>query len=245
MSQANLSRPRRILLATDLTPRCDRALDRAVQLAEEFQAELIAAYIMAPTDTPQYYLDRSRRSWGRIPDPVERMGWRLRRDLGSAPYSIRAIVEEGDPAERLVDLATRENCDLVVTGNAGPESLSRMIFGSTITRLIRGLKLPVLMVHDRPVRSYRNILIATDFSEASLQALQSTAALFPTSVLTLFHAYDIPYASFILDRDIEQELRSIERDITARFMSYARIDPDVKTRAAVVIEHGSPDTLLD
>ncbi|WP_413629932.1 universal stress protein [Novosphingobium sp. JCM 18896] len=161
-----------------LTPRCDRALDRAVQLAEEFQAELGAAYIMAPTDTPEYYLDRSRRSWGRIPDSVERMGWRLRRDLGSALYPIRAIVEEGAPAERLVDLATRENCDLVVTGNAGPESLSRMIIGSTITRLIRGLKLPVLMVHDRSVRSYRNILIATDFSEASLQALQSTAALF-------------------------------------------------------------------
>ncbi|MCW1432060.1 universal stress protein [Novosphingobium sp. JCM 18896] len=28
-------------------------------------------------------------------------------------------------------------------------------------------------------------------------------------------------------------------------MSDARIDPEVKTRATVVIEHGSPDTLLD
>src|SRR5688572_30512216 len=34
------SRPSRILLATDLTSRCDRALDRAVQLAREWDAQL-------------------------------------------------------------------------------------------------------------------------------------------------------------------------------------------------------------
>lgn len=34
--------PRRIILATDLSARCDRALDRAAALASAWQAELIA-----------------------------------------------------------------------------------------------------------------------------------------------------------------------------------------------------------
>ncbi|WP_037489633.1 universal stress protein [Sphingobium indicum] len=236
--------PRRILVATDLTPRSDRALDRAVQLAAEFGAELIAAHILDPAETPQYFVDRSRRSWRRIPDPVERMRWQLRRDLGGASEGIRVIVEEGNPAEKLIDLAIREQCDLIVTGDAGPESLSRMIFGSTINRIVRGSTAPVLMVHDRPTRRYRDIVIATDFTEASLQALQTVAAFFPTSDLTLFHGYDIPYAGFIVDRDIESELRSIEKEITTKFMADARITPNVKSRTAVMIEHGSPDALL-
>ncbi|MDE8652817.1 universal stress protein [Novosphingobium album (ex Liu et al. 2023)] len=244
MTEPTFIQPRKILVATDLTPRCDRAVDRAVQLAEEFGAELIAAHIMDPTETPQYYIDRSRRSWRRLPDPVERMRWRLKRDLAGASEKIRVIVEEGNPAEKLVDLAIREQCDLIVTGDAGPESLSRMIFGSTVNRIVRGSTAPVLMVHDRPTRRYRDIVIATDFSEASLQALRSVAAFFPKSDLTLFHGYDIPYAGFIVDRDIESELRSIEKEITAKFMSDPRIEPKMKSRTAVVIQHGSPEALL-
>lgn len=243
MTELSFSQPRKILVATDLSPRCDRAVDRAVQLAEEFGAELIAAHIMEPADTRQYYLERSRRSWRRTPDPLERMQWRLKRDLAGACERIHAIVEEGDVAEKLVEIAAREACDLIVTGDVGPESLNRMLFGSTVNRIVRGSTAPVLMVHDKPTQCYRNIAVATDFSAASLEALQVAAALFPKSDLTLFHAYDIPYAGF-LDRDIASELRGIETDITAKFMGDPRIGPDLKNRTAVVIEHGSADALL-
>ena len=172
------------------------------------------------------------------------MQWRLRRDLAGSCERIRPIVEEGDPATKLIELAAREKCDLIITGDAGPESLSRMVFGSTVNRIVRGATAPVLMVHDRPMRHYRDIVVATDFSEASLEALQAAAAFFPKSRLTLFHAYDIPYAGFILDRDIESELRAIEQEITTKFMSDPRIGPDLKSRTTVVIEHGSPEVLL-
>ena len=38
--------PKKILLATDLSPRCDRALDRAVLLAELWQAKLIILNVL-------------------------------------------------------------------------------------------------------------------------------------------------------------------------------------------------------
>jgi nucleotide-binding universal stress UspA family protein len=234
----------KILLATDLASRCDRALDRAVQLAEQLGAELIAACVMDPGDTPQFYLDRSRRSWRRIPDPTERMRWRLKRDLSSTSDKIRTIVVEGDPAEKLVEIANQESCDLIVTGTARAESLGRMLFGSTVNRVLREVTAPILVVHDRPAGPYRDIVIATDFSDASINALNMAATLFPSSALTLFHGYDIPFGGFIVDRDIKSELRSLEKDIVTKFLNDERIDAALKDRLAVVIEHGTPDTLL-
>src|SRR3546814_18327881 len=83
--------------------------------------------------------------------------------------NMRFIVEEGEPAEKLVEIAAREECDLIVTGAARQESIERMIWGSTIIRLVRGSPVPVLMVQDRGTRPYRRITVATDFSEASFQ----------------------------------------------------------------------------
>lgn len=238
------AKPRKILLATDLTSRCDRALDRAVQLAEQLGGELVAACVMDPGDTPQFYLDRTRRSWRRIPDPAERMRWRLKRDLSSASDEIRIVVVEGDPAEKIAEIANRENVDLIVTGTARAESLGRMLFGSTVNRVLREVTAPILVVHDRPAGPYRDIVIATDFSNASIGALNTVARLFPSGELTLFHGYDIPFAGFIVDRDIKSELRSMEKEITAKFLNDERIDAALKDRLAVVIEHGTPDTLL-
>src|SRR3546814_16362426 len=108
-----IAKPRRILLATDLTSRCDRALDRASQLASEWDAELVAAHVVDPAHTPQFHVDRSRRRWRRIHDPLARMRWRIRRDLAGDMENIRFILATGEPAEKHVELAAREACDKI------------------------------------------------------------------------------------------------------------------------------------
>jgi hypothetical protein len=42
--------PRRVLLATDLGARCDRALDRAAALASGWQAELVVVHALEEVD---------------------------------------------------------------------------------------------------------------------------------------------------------------------------------------------------
>src|SRR3546814_9160709 len=61
-----------------------------------------------PIYTPQFHVDRSRRRWRRIHDPLERMRWRIRRDLAGDMENMRFILEEGEPAEKLVEIAARE-----------------------------------------------------------------------------------------------------------------------------------------
>ena len=42
--------PKKILLATDLSARCDRALDRANQLVADWQAELVVLHVLDPAE---------------------------------------------------------------------------------------------------------------------------------------------------------------------------------------------------
>jgi nucleotide-binding universal stress UspA family protein len=234
----------KILLATDMTARCDRALDRATQLADELGAELVIAHVMDSVSTAQFDFDRTRRSWRKIPDPTERMLWRLRRDLAGKYGDIRAIVVEGNPAEQLARTAEHEQCDLIVTGTASSESLGRMLLGSTVNRVLREVTIPILVVHDRPAGPYRNIAVATDFSEASVQALLTAAALFPRSDLTLFHAYDIPYAGFIVERDINHALREMHKEASLHLHADERIAPTLKEKIRIDIEQGTAEELL-
>ena len=48
--------PRHLLLATDLSARCDRALDRAAQLAREWYADLLAVNVLNPAASPDQAL---------------------------------------------------------------------------------------------------------------------------------------------------------------------------------------------
>lgn len=234
--------PRRILLATDLSCRCDRALDRAVQLAGAWQADLIAGTIVEPG--PADVLDQPRRSWRRQANPVERMRWRLSRDVASVADDIRVVVETGEPAARLIEVAEREDCDLIVTGIARDETLGRMLLGNTVTRLVRGAAVPILVVRDRPLAPYRRIVVATDFSEASIQAMLAASAFLPDAVLTLFHGHDIPYAGYLADRDFTREMQALAREAKEKLRADGRIDPALLDTLEVVVEHGAPETLI-
>ena len=69
--------------------------------------------------------------------------------MANAPGDIRAIVEEGGTAEALIAIAQRQNCDPIVAGRTGAESLSRILWGSTVNRLLRVLATPVPVAHDK------------------------------------------------------------------------------------------------
>jgi len=232
--------PRRILLATDLSCRCDRALDRAVQLAADWHAELIAAYVVEPDSSSE--LARERKPL--FTSLVDRMRRRLRRDLASVADDIRAVVEQGEPAETLLAIAAREECYLIVTGVARDETLGRMLLGSTVNQLVRGSPVPVLVVRDRPVRPYRNILVATDFSPASLQALLSASKLFDAQRMTLFHAYDVPFGGLLKDRDFSQDLRTVKEESGVPFLDDERLNPQLRAQTDIVVERGTPESAI-
>ncbi|GGJ49251.1 universal stress protein [Sphingopyxis bauzanensis] len=239
---AESTSPRRILLATDLSCRSDRALDRAFALAEQWAAELIAVTVAETTATDM--LDERPRKWRRQADTTERMRWRLARDVGGKATNIRMIVAEGEAASAISAIAQREQCDLIVTGFGHDATLGRIFLGSTVDRLVRETRIPILVVRERTAGAYARVLATTDASEESLEALRVASALFPAAALTLFHAFDYPYSSLIDDRDFSHETGLKEAELNQLLQSGTFQRDPLKQAVKTVARFGSPEALL-
>ena len=188
------SPPASLMLATDLSPRCDRALDRAAGLAQEWKAELIVAHVLDPAAHPDQALAWAADTGG-DGDALHIARRQIDRDLAGLPVRAEVrIMKSRDISETIRNMATVSGVGLVVAGVARYELLGRFLLGSSVERLARTLAQPLLIVRNRPHAPYRRIVVATDFSEASRNALLTAAQLFPGCELTAFHAYLPPFA---------------------------------------------------
>ncbi|SCW86806.1 Nucleotide-binding universal stress protein, UspA family [Sphingobium faniae] len=239
--------PRRMALATDLSHRCDRALDRALLVARAWQAELTVIHALAPPETMTLFGSlRDLPSWRRPPDPVRKARDRIYRDLvREDPHvDIAVHVETGSPAEVVLEAARESHAELIVTGIARDELLARMFLGDTVDQLIRKSPVPVLIVRDRAFEPYHTMLVATDFSESSRVALETAIRFFPDTGLSLFHAYDVPFAGYLGRAEVEKQFEGYGKDAADKFLAEAGLTPDAARKVSHMIEHGVPEALL-
>lgn len=239
--------PNRIALATDLSHRCDRALDRALVLAKAWQAELMVIHALAePEDAPLFGRLQDLPSWRRPSDPVRAARDRLYRDLvGEEPdVDITVHVETGPPAPVVLKAAAAADAGVIVTGVARDELLARILLGDTVERLIRKSPVPVLIVRDRVFEPYRHVVVATDFSESSRVAFETAFRFFPNAGISLFHAYDVPFAGYLGRSEIEKQFENYGKDAVEKFLQEAGLAPDQIGQVSQMIEHGVPEALL-
>lgn len=241
---ASFSPPRTILLATDLSARCDRALDRAVQLARQWRARLVALTVVdAGTLSAERVRATPLPSWATAPDdPMQRAFQRLRRDACAEDVEIIPRVEEGRVGEVLARVAAEEDAGLIVTGIARNESLGRTVLGSTVDWLARHATVPVLVVRDRVRGAYRNVVVASDFSASSRLALDASLALFPGVETTLFHAFDVPFAGMMdtTRTSAIENARTTALAEGARLLDAAGLAPEQRARVRLMAEQGEP-----
>jgi len=133
-----------ILLATDGSPNCEAAVDRAIQLAKEQSANLTAVSVVYTNDE---YLALA-------PGIVENLIGKAKEKLAmitqkgkEADIAINTIVKEGEAYEAITTLAQKSNVDLIVMGSHGKKRLQRLLMGSVTERTIGYATCPVLVVH--------------------------------------------------------------------------------------------------
>ena len=177
------AKPRRIMLATDLTPAGDRAFDRAVELADELDAELTIRHVVEPSSARPWGMDRRIRN-------AETEMDRLIRSERVSPRVGRPVIV-GDPGDRTQEHAHQIGCDCLVTGLAHGKILGDKLLGGAAARIVRRATQPCLAVRRRPEDVYRSIVSAMDFSEAAQAALRHGRVLFSSARLTVLHAYGL------------------------------------------------------
>ncbi|MDA8215884.1 MAG: universal stress protein [Nitrospiraceae bacterium] len=85
---------------------------------------------------------------------------------------IKTVCEEGEPHERIIDLAEAENCELIVMGRRGLSRLERALVGSVTARVIGHSHIDVLVVPSTTEIGWKKILLATDGSKYSKAAAE-------------------------------------------------------------------------
>ena len=129
-----------ILVGTDTTAAADLAVEGAAQLARDRGAELLVLYVQPGSDLravvdpdraadPSAYLARMTT---RFPDVVT-----------------RTRVEQGEPADRICDVAAQELADTIVVGNRGAQGGRWHVRDSVPNMILRHAPCSVFIVDTR------------------------------------------------------------------------------------------------
>src|SRR4051794_30515881 len=173
-----------IVTATDFSTRSHRALRQAGLLARARRAELHLVHVV-DEDLPADLARMEEREAQRV----------LTEQIGSMPElpdeRCSATVIRGHPFDGILRTAAAVDADLVVMGAHRKQFLRDIFTGTTIERVIRGGKYPVLMVNNEAQRQYERVLVPTDLSNTSADAIRIglSAGFLRDDRTSLLHAF--------------------------------------------------------
>ena len=140
----------RILYATDFSSISEPAWDSAKQFARLFGAEVVLLHVVPPPPVlptegyfpPELYdelIQSARRE-------AEAGFDRLLASVAGSGINVRIHLEDGPPAQRILEVAAKEAADLLIVGTHGRTGLKHFFLGSVVERVIRHAHCPVLVV---------------------------------------------------------------------------------------------------
>lgn len=243
------------MVATDLSRFSGYAIGRAQIMADEQDAQIEIVHCL-PDSLLQTLKDnllgnheQSQRAL--LSHHTKLLNRSTKRLLGANLARVSTQLLQGDPDDILPDHADTIGARLVLLGAHGKGFVKSLLIGSITSRLVRTLRQPALVVKT-PARSpYSNVLIAVDFSPASLQAIAISRQAAPSAHLTLVHLYDVPFAGMlryagIKSPDIAQYRHEIHAKSDQNLHTLAQqsgLDPSNYT--AISVEGGSANALLN
>ncbi len=228
----------RILLATDLSARSDRALARATQLADQTGCALSIVHVV-DEEAPDRVRDAATRQ------AQAEIGASLARIAPALDERCVIEIVAGSGARSILEVVERSNVDLLVLGLHRNETAASALIGSTIERSLRLGSAPVLVVKSAADGPYRKVLAATDFSAPARRALEVAHLVAPEAAITLSHAYQTPFPGLLGEdtrRDVAARHRA-ELEETADALR-AALNPSAAALVTMDIEEGDPIAVL-
>lgn len=177
----------RLLLATDLSERSDRAFDRGLMLARDNRAHLVVLNVIDEALPKEIRERLSQQAHDFIHEQLA-----ATKSPGQAEVQIRIV--RGCGYSTIIEQARDGDVHVVILGMHRTDALIDSFVGATMDRAWRYGDRSVLAVKNKPRRLYRNILVGSDFSDPSCHALEFAIRLFPQAKFTVLHAHAKPVA---------------------------------------------------
>jgi len=210
MTPMKMTPIKRLLLATDFSEWARRAEEYAWALAAFWQATLTVMTVVEfqPGLDPAHAVNQLYLTH-RMYDATARLA-AFKERSSQRGIETRTRVGTGIPSEELIAAAEAENADLLIVGTRGKSGLAHVLLGSTAERVIRMAPCPVLAIHTTKAAgpayegiSLDRILVATDFSTCSLEAVQYAAVFAGQAKASIELLHILEPASYGIDFTIE------------------------------------------
>ena len=138
---------KRILLPLDGSTLAERALPHAIAQAQRFEAEIILLKVIESLPRRGGLAhgaferaEKELKTWAR--EYLEGVAANLKEQ--GIPVQVATVID--DPHKAIVWFAESNQVDLIVMCTRGQSGLSRWLIGSVADRVVRGAKIPVLLV---------------------------------------------------------------------------------------------------
>ena len=212
----------RILVATDFSPRSDRALRRGILLARQNATELLLTHVV-DDDQPQRLIDVERREAAAL---LDELASTIRESDG---IECQRHVAIGDAFEGIVRMAEETGIDLLVLGPHRRQVLRDVFIGTTAERVLRTSRVPVLLANGVPAGPYRKVLIATDLSDYAYTAadtakqlgLLATVDIIALHVMDSIESGPVTRAAMTL-KEADDQVAKLTQRLTDELAAFAR-----------------------
>lgn len=159
---------KKILVPIDGSEYSNLAIDKAKELAEKFDSEIILIHVndvhnkhfylnpilsdstpsffdnskntkMSPIIVPQEYIEEIEKA-------IENILERGKERCSDSNLNVSAFALQGKPAEIITEYAENNNIDLVIMGSHGLSGFKRFFVGSITHKVLMSIKKPMLIV---------------------------------------------------------------------------------------------------
>jgi universal stress protein E len=232
-----------ILLATDLTDRSERALQRATQLcrdgtAERFTLLHVIAVGLPPILAEQQLTGAEAFLAGKVAQLPS---------VGVATPA-NVVVRTGDPFSTIIAEGITVKADLILVGAPGKVLYAQTVVGTTAERVIRFGECPVILVNRPPRGPYARVLVAFDGSDGAMRSLAAALAIAPDAEFRFVHAWWPPRASFGESEDtkriIDKDNDRLKAKISATVQRFVAASQTAPVRISIDMVENNPYVVM-
>lgn len=231
-----------LLVATDLSARSDRAMERAMELAREHGAKLTIVHVI-DEDLPVALAEsHGTAAQQAISQHVAKLSKGDQPDVSVEVLFGRAYLD-------VLQVAERTQAEMVIVGVHREDSFKDMFRGTTAERIIRASNVPVLLVKEQITGPYRKIMVGVDFSVYSRRAIEFAVKFAPDGEFHLVHAYDVPFKGFLHDPNTRHQIREEQRErfgemVEGEMAAFLNNSAEGAPKFRQVLQEGTPREVI-
>lgn len=225
-----------ILVATDLSTRSDRAVQRALRLSAMLKLPCHVISVV-DDDLPGDIVARHQK------DVAARLV-RFVKSLAAPDQAVTTAAPAGDPLSVIFEQTEALDAGLVVLGLHRLRPFLDRVRDTTMERLVRNSLRPVLLVSDHADHDYARALVPVSFSPACAAAMRIAKTIAPCAELRSFHAVMTPFAGLTGEGPGSSTARALRAEAAKQRDAWiAAHDPD-RTLPETEILDGWPSEIM-